>query len=316
MTDLRTLTFLITALLLGCTAAHAEDTLKVAIGQRGVFENAISELGQAQGIFKKHGLTLEILYTQGSGESQQAVISGAVDIGIGVGTSGAFGAYAKGAPVRVIGATMKGAYEFWYVPADSPIKTFRDAAGKTVAYSTNGSSTNLMVVQLAKLNGITVRPVATGSPVATLTQAMSRQVDVGWTAAPIGIAQLNNKQIRIVARGSDVPAFANQTVRFVLANANAMARNRDAFVRYMAAYRETLDWMYADPAAIKAYAAWAKISEDVARSTRDDFIPKANANPDVIAGLDEAMADAVNLKFLAAPLSRDQLKELIQVPLH
>jgi hypothetical protein len=34
----------------------------------------------------------------------------------------------------------------------------------------------------------------------------------------------------------------------------------------------------------------------------------------VVAGLDEAMADAVNLKFLAAPLSKDQLKELILVP--
>jgi NitT/TauT family transport system substrate-binding protein len=221
MISLRVLALTVAAFMLGHTAARAEDTLKVAIGQRGVFENAISELGQAQGIFKKHGLTLEILYTQGSGESQQAVISGAVDIGIGVGTSGALGAYAKGAPVRVIGATMKGAYEFWYVPADSAIKSFKDAAGKTVAYSTNGSSTNLMVVQLAKLNGISVQPVATGSPVATLTQAMSKQVDVGWSAAPIGIAQLNSKQIRIVARGSDVPAFANQTVRFVLANANA-----------------------------------------------------------------------------------------------
>ena len=33
------------------------------------------ELGQQAGIFKKHGLVLEILYTQGGGETQQAVIS-------------------------------------------------------------------------------------------------------------------------------------------------------------------------------------------------------------------------------------------------
>src|SRR3982074_3259780 len=225
-------------------AARAEDALKVAIGQRGVYENSISELGQQHGFFKQRGLALELLYTQGGGETQQAVISGAVDIGIGVGTLGAMGAFAKGAPVRVLGATMRGAYEYWYVPAASPIKTFRDADGRTVAYSTNGSSTNLIVLALAKHHGVTVKPTATGSPVSTLTQTMTGQVDVGWSAAPIGVSALEEGKIRIVARGNDVPAFADQTVRFVLANADALDKRPDLFRRYMQTYRDTLDWMY------------------------------------------------------------------------
>jgi len=289
------------------------DTLKVAIGQRGVYENSVSELGQGAGLFRKRGLALDILYTQGSGETQQAVISGAVDIGIGVGTSGALAAFAKGAPVRVIGATMRGAYEYWYVPADSPIRSFKDADGRTVAYSTAGSSTNLIVLALAKHYGVTVKPTATGSPVATLTQTMTGQVDVGWSAAPIGVAQLAEGRIRIVARGNDVPAFANQTVRFVLANADTVAKRPDAVRRYMQAYRDTLAWMYGDPESLKAYAKWAGITEEVARRTRDDFIPKDNADPDRIAGLDAAMADAVAYKFLPAPLAADQLKVLIQL---
>ena len=55
-----------------------------------------------------------------------------------VGTLQTMGAFAKGAPIRAIGATMKGAYEYWYVPTASPIKSFKDAAGKTVAFSTAG----------------------------------------------------------------------------------------------------------------------------------------------------------------------------------
>jgi NitT/TauT family transport system substrate-binding protein len=78
--------------LLAALPAFAQDKLKVAVGQRGVWENAVSELGQDAGIFKKHGLQLEVLYTQGGGETQQAVISGSVDIGIGVGTHGVMGA--------------------------------------------------------------------------------------------------------------------------------------------------------------------------------------------------------------------------------
>ena len=113
-------------------AAAAEDSLKIAVGARGAYENQISEVGNEQGIFKKRGLSLQVLYTQGGGESLLAAISGSVDIGISIGTLGALGAFAKGAPIRVIGGSMIGAYEFWYVRADSPIKTFKDAAGKTV----------------------------------------------------------------------------------------------------------------------------------------------------------------------------------------
>jgi NitT/TauT family transport system substrate-binding protein len=73
--------------------------------------------------------------------------------------------------------------------------------------------------------------------------------------------------------------------------------------------------MYADTDALKAYAKWAGISEPVARRTRDEFIPKENALPDKIWGLDEIMADAVTLKYLSAPLAKDQVDELIKVPL-
>ena len=50
-------------------ATLADDNLKIAIGQRGGWEQSVSELGQNKGIFKKHGLTLELLYTQGSAET-------------------------------------------------------------------------------------------------------------------------------------------------------------------------------------------------------------------------------------------------------
>src|SRR5438128_512422 len=121
-------------------AALAQDTLKLAVGQRGLWDTAIAEVGQRGGIFKKHGLNLEIVYTQGSGETQQAVISESVEVGVGTGIMGTLSAYAKGAPVRIIGTEIIGAGDlYWYVKADSPIKSLTDiTAGKTIAYSTNG----------------------------------------------------------------------------------------------------------------------------------------------------------------------------------
>src|SRR5216110_1533238 len=184
--------------------ALAEDKLKVAAGQRGNWDTTIAEMGQRAGIFKKNGLTLEILWTQGGGETQQAVISGSVDIGVAPG---------------IIGAQTTGASDlYWYVPSTSPIKTLKDTDGKTIAYSTNGSSTHGIVTAYMKQYDLKAKPVATGGPPATLTQVMSGQIDVGWSAPPFGLQQLDEVKIRIIATGNDAAVFKGQTVRLLVTN--------------------------------------------------------------------------------------------------
>jgi NitT/TauT family transport system substrate-binding protein len=297
------------------SAAFSEDTLKLAIGQRGNWDTSVSELGQRGGIFKKHGLVLELLYTQGGGETQQAVISGSVDIGVAAGTLGVIGAYAKNAPVRIIGAESTGAKDlFWYVKADSPIKTLKDTNDKTIAYSTNGSSTHSTVLAFIKQYGLTAKPTGTGGPPGTLTQVMSGQVDVGWAAPPFGLDQLDKGQIRIIASGNDADVFRGQTVRVLITNVDTLAKRKDAIDRYMQAYRETIEWMYSDPAALKHYSEFLNISDVLAKRSRDDFFPKAALMPDKIVGLDAMMPDAIQMKYLTAPLTKEQIAELIQIP--
>src|SRR3981189_927025 len=168
--------------------AQAQDRLRIAAGLAGTWENSFSELGQNAGFFKKHGLELEIFAPKGAREPQQAVISGSADIGTGVGTFNTFGAFAKGAPIRVIAATHTGANDLtWYVRADSPIKDKKDLAGRSAAYSTAGSSTYAAVLGFQRVFGVSFTPVATGGPAATLTQAMTGQIDVGWTSPPFAL---------------------------------------------------------------------------------------------------------------------------------
>src|SRR5713226_331084 len=129
----------------------AQDQLKIAVGGRGIGETFVTEVGYKAGLFNKHNLVLDIFYTDGGGETQQAVISNSAQIGVAVGFLGVLGVYAKGAPVRVIGSSFTGGTQmFWYVPANSPITSEKDLAGKTVAYSTNGASTHLSVLALQK----------------------------------------------------------------------------------------------------------------------------------------------------------------------
>src|SRR5436853_7808781 len=207
--------------LLGAAPASADDTVKLAVGQRGNWDTSVSEIGQRAGIFKKHGLALELVYTQGAGETQQAAISGSVDLGIAAGVMGVLGAFSKGAPVRVISAETTGAGDlYWYVKADSPIKSLKDTDGKTLAYSTNGSSTHGIVQAFMQQYDLKAKPTAMGGPAANLTAVMSGQVDVGWAAPPFGPDQPDQGQIRVIASGNDADVFKGQTVRLNIVNAD------------------------------------------------------------------------------------------------
>src|SRR5215475_15472173 len=84
------------------------QTCALPIWQRGLWDSAIAEIGVGAGIFQKHNLELQVVYTSGGGETQQAVISGSVDIGVSPGMLGVLGAYVKGAPVRVIAGEATG----------------------------------------------------------------------------------------------------------------------------------------------------------------------------------------------------------------
>jgi NitT/TauT family transport system substrate-binding protein len=301
----------------GAGTASAADVLKVAVGQCGNWDSSPVQLGDGAGIYAKHGLTIEAVCTQGTGETQQAVISGSADIGIGIGTLGALGAFAKGAPIRIISGSATGNADFWFVKADSPLKKISDATDQTtIAYSTNGSSTHAVVLGLIRELGLKGKPTATGGPAATLTVALSGQIDIGWTSPPLGFDMLDDGRIRIFARANDVPSLKGQTIRVNTANANSLKARPDVFVRFVRAFGETIDWMYSsDPKALEAYVAFRKTTPRNAIRLRDEFFPKSALDPNTVKGMDGLMAEAANLKYMPRMLTAAELAEFVLVPL-
>ncbi len=302
------------ALPLALSAAQAQDRFKVAIGQINNWENQAPTLGDQ--FFKKNNLALETFGTAGAGETMQPVIAASADFGAGVGVAGVMRAFERGAPVRILLPMFTGTSDiYWYVRADSPIKSLKDVTDRnTIAYSTNGSTSHNIVLAFGSDLGAKAKPTATGGPPATLTAVMSGQIDVGWAAPPFGLQEEKDGKIRIIARGSEVPSSRNQMVRSICVHADKLVKDKALIERFMTAYDEALDYMYSNPEALKHYKEFSSIDEALAKKAMAEFYPRAALDPYRIEGLDSVMADGVEHGFLKEPLSKDQLAQLIQVP--
>jgi NitT/TauT family transport system substrate-binding protein len=235
---------------------------------------------------------------------------------LSAGTLGTLGDYAKGAPVRIIAASSTGSQEvFWFVPAKSPLKSMRDVNGHSIAYSTTGASSHINVLRFISEYDLKARPVATGDVASTITQTMSGQVDVGWSVAPFALDAIAKGEVRMIARASDLAAARRQTIRVQIINAQNLAQKQDLVARYLKAYNETVDWMYSSPDAVPRYVAFSGLSESSVRHMLADFIPKESLQTASVMSIEESIKDAIQFKFLPAPLTDDQLKELIRIPI-
>jgi NitT/TauT family transport system substrate-binding protein len=290
------------------------ETLKIAVAQRGFWNSTFIDVGLKQGYFKEAGLDLEILYTEGGASTLTPVIAGSIDIAMTNGVLGVVAAYAKGMPVKIISAEATGAAEaFWYARPESGIKRLADTHGKTVAFSSPGSSTNLILLQLVNQEKVAPKLVATGGAPGTLTQVMSGQIDVGWSVPPFVLQQLADGKLVIIARGSDVAALAEQTIRVNVANADALKQKRDAFVRFVKALSRSIDWAYSDPGAIDNYAEIARVPRALAQQTRDQFFPKEALQLSEVKGLDVTLKQALEFKYITAPMSVADAQGLLDI---
>jgi NitT/TauT family transport system substrate-binding protein len=296
--------------------ARAADAVKVAVGQRGAWDTSPCAFGDRLGYFKDAGIAVEILWTGGGTETQQAVMSGGVDAGVGAGMLAILGVAFRNGPIRILSSNFRGASDtFWYAKADSGIRSFKDAGGKSYAYSTNGSSSNLVSTKLLQIAGVTdAHGVPTGDPVTTLTQVMSGQVDIGYSLPPIGFTDIEAGKLVIIGSGRDVPEFRDQTVRCLVCTPDFVGPRREVAIRFLQAYHRTIDWMYANDEALDWFAQGANATRAQAVTARTDFYPREAMRLGPPAKFELSEQQTIELKRIPRPLSEEQKTRLIQVP--
>jgi NitT/TauT family transport system substrate-binding protein len=217
----------------------------------------------------------------------------------------------KDAPLRIIGATMTGSAKYWYVAAASPIKAAKDISGRSIGYAKAGQYD---VFDFMDRYRIKARPVLGGGEIWALDQVTAGKLDVGWATPPFGVDALEQGRIRVVAKANDVPAIRDKTVGVMIASADTLQKRYEVLVRFLQAYRETLDWMYSDPAAAKAYAEFAGVPDALALRLRGEFFTREMLSPDKIVGLSAVAKDATKTRTIPAAMSKKQLDELVQLP--
>ena len=298
------------------TSAAAQDKLKVAISQRGFWDSTFLETAQKEGMLKAAGLDVEFFFTEGGGQTLQVITSGSVDVAMSNGLLGTIGAYSKKAPIRVISAQMTGANElYWYVRADSKLRSLKDATEKnTIAFSSPGSSSNLILLELLRQSGSKARPTATGGLPGTLTSAMTGQIDIGWAVPPFALRELQEKKIVIIARSSEATALRNQTIRVNIASVQALKTKRDALTRLMQVYAKAIDFSYQpNSKAIDYFAEFAKAPRELAAQTVKEFFPREALQIGEIRDLERTLRDAAQYKFTAAQLTPKDVEGLFDI---
>jgi NitT/TauT family transport system substrate-binding protein len=257
--------------------ALAQTKLLLGKAQAQNFAFVAADVGLAAGIFKQHGIDLEIANFGGDARLVQAMSADAIDIAFGGGPTIAF--EVKGAPMLAIAALADRPSTIMLVVAkDGPIKTEDDLKGRTVSVSTTGSLTYWLAQELSRSHGwgpdgIKIAPL--GTTTAQAAALKTHQVDGVVTETSTVLRLVEEGSGRILVRfGERIPQFH---VHVVFARKAVIERNPDALQRFVKALLESVQYMRDHKEETIAIAMRvAEVSKSVATANYDELMPIFN----------------------------------------
>jgi ABC-type nitrate/sulfonate/bicarbonate transport system substrate-binding protein len=261
------------------SAASANELLRVGNAGRESFSFTPANIGQATGIFAKHGLDIEIAGFGGDAKLQQAMAADAVDIGLGSGPGMAF--IAKGAPVKAIAAMAGPPLLFAVVVrADGSVKTIDDLKGRKVAISTVGSATNWLMNEVSRQHGWGYDgfvQVPIGENGARIAALKSGAVDACVVEIGTALNFAERGDGRILMRFGDVAK--DFIMHVIFATDKSIAQKPDALKAFLQGWFETIAFMRNNKAKSVAIAMQATgTDEKTTNGVYDELMPMFSDN--------------------------------------
>jgi ABC-type nitrate/sulfonate/bicarbonate transport system substrate-binding protein len=256
------------------TSADADTKLRVGKAQAQQFAFVPVHVGVETGIFKKHGLDIEISNFGGDAKLLQALAADAIDIALGGGPTIAF--VQKGTPMLGIAALADAPGTIMMVVLkDGPVKTEDDLKGRTVSVSTAGSLTYWLTKELSRQkgwgnDGIKIAPL--GTPTAQIAALKTGQID-GVVTETSSILRLEEEGVgRILVRFRD--RIKDFHVHAAFASRKAIDGNPEAIRAFLAGWFESVRWMkdHKDQT-VEIAARMAGVPKTVAAKNYDEIMP-------------------------------------------
>jgi NitT/TauT family transport system substrate-binding protein len=257
--------------------AQAQTKIRLGKAQAQNFAFLAADVGLAAGIFKQHGIDLEIANFGGDARLVQAMSADAIDVAFGGGPTIAF--EVKGAPMLAIAALAdRPATIMLVVAKDGPVKGEEDLKGRTVSVSTAGSLTYWLAQELSRshgwgADGIKIAPL--GTTTAQAAALKTRQVDGVVTETSTVLRLVEEGTGRILVRfGERIPQFH---VHVVFARRALIERSSDALRNFVKAVLESVQYMRDHKEeTINANMRVAEVSRSVATANYEELMPIFN----------------------------------------
>lgn len=296
------------------------DQVHIAFSHPTIFTTGLPYyVAKEKGFYRDANLGVDATYTGGGSETVQAVVSGSADIGTETSGPAAVGAFSQGAQIKIVSASTTGLDLMWFSKADGPIKTEEDLAGKKVGYSSTGSSSHVGVLALGdslKNQGESaVRAEAIGSPPDNYTAVKTGQIAAGWTQPPFLLKEVENGELRFVAKGSDLGEYQDVAMRVVIANSQWAEQNPDTAKRFLEVQSKAWDWIFNNrQEAVKIWKNAANLEEsEKTLMTTFDYYTRENLRLFPVGGRDAILNQAQQFGFVERPLNADQQKQLFDL---
>jgi NitT/TauT family transport system substrate-binding protein len=285
------LAIIVGAASVGGTDAEAQAKIRLGKAQAQNFAFVAADVGLAAGIFKRHGIDLEIANFGGDARLVQAMSAGAIDVAFGGGPTIAF--EVKGAPMLAIAALADRPYTIMLVVAkDGPVKTEDDLKGRTVSVSTTGSLTYWLAQELSRshgwgTDGIKLAPL--GTTTAQAAALKTRQVDGVVTETSTVLRLVEEGVGRILVRfGQRIPEFH---VHVVFARKEVIEQSPETLRNFVKAILESVQYMrdHRDETIAVAMRV-AEVSRSVATANYEELMPIFNPTGRFNAGALDVLA--------------------------
>jgi NitT/TauT family transport system substrate-binding protein len=304
----RTIAIAIIVLISAVHSLAAAEIVRVAIPDKGAWNTSFTELGLQQGFFQDENLDVIIVRVADEAALEKALISGDADIAVAAYLPDIVAAWAGGALIKIVSPEATGAPDiFWFARAGGVIRSMADLHGQPVGFGRSGSLSDFVLHALLKDAGVDdARLVPTGTADNGILMVLGAQLAASWGGPVAAAKDILAGEVWLIARGNDSAVVRNQTVRVNVANAKFLASNRAAVLGFLKAYRKSVDWAYADPEALKAYAKLSDQSLEFVKFIVTQCASKDSNQLDEIKGEDRVLADLLASKRISNVLSQDE----------